>query len=545
MTRKILLIVFALVLAVIGAIGGWIGAVQSGVASKKPSEESKTPDHADDAPQLSPQTLKNLQVTTGKVALGEFVRHRSVLAAVVDPPINMRPVYAPLGGIVTAVRSVPGTIAATGASLVVLTRDAIPRPELKLTAEILTPVSENLHESISKLRTAASHLRIAQTELDRVRSFTATGTVEGLPILPRKAEIDVRYEVDRSQQEVANSRNELERHGLSAEEILAVEAGESPPRSQNLWKRALQRNGLWTEFSESLLQSLPERERDLPWSVAAIGELAAAGLATGELVKALKEVAKLSEHFVEVAGLLLQGHTVAYVRLLAEAGALEPVINIKAPSGGPPDWDIASVAVRPGQRIAAGETIVVLHDPRLMWLRLEPVGEDLRDVVMALEQQTLVAARPLIEKSGPEMTGLRIDRMETQGEARERGAGACVTWKNEPVGTPGEDGKRSWRLRSGLRYIVIIPIEVLKDRFVVPAVAVTDDGPDRVVFVADGEGFKKNIVHLEYEDDRQAVIANDGSIFPGDTIAMTGAFQLGLALQAGKGAVDAHAGHGH
>ena len=42
-----------------------------------------------------------------------------------------------------------------------------------------------------------------------------------------------------------------------------------------------------------------------------------------------------------------------------------------------------------------------------------------------------------------------------------------------------------------------------------------------------------------------AVVANDGALFEGDPVALTGAFALGLALQQDTGAVDPHAGHNH
>ena len=44
-----------------------------------------------------------------------------------------------------------------------------------------------------------------------------------------------------------------------------------------------------------------------------------------------------------------------------------------------------------------------------------------------------------------------------------------------------------------------------------------------------------------------AVVSNDGAVFPGDTIALRGAYALSLALQAGSGGgrADPHAGHHH
>jgi hypothetical protein len=180
-----------------------------------------------------------------------------------------------------------------------------------------------------------------------------------------------------------------------------------------------------------------------------------------------------------------------------------------------------------------------------MRLRLEPVGDELAHVARALEGGAVLSARPLLAGTGPELEGLRVDRLETRTALEERGSVAWVTCANEAVPAAGEGGSRSWRLRVGLRYLVRVPVEVLEGRFVLPAGAVTDAGPEKVVFVQDGATFQARPVHVEYEDDEVAVVANDGSLFPGDPVALSGAFALGLALQGGGGAVDPHAGHSH
>jgi multidrug efflux pump subunit AcrA (membrane-fusion protein) len=134
--------------------------------------------------------------------------------------------------------------------------------------------------------------------------------------------------------------------------------------------------------------------------------------------------------------------------------------------------------------------------------------------------------------------------MDTRSDLRTRGAVAYVTCENEPLS--GRVGAaRSWRLRTGLRYLVRVPVESLEDRFVLPAEAVTSIGAERIVFLRDGDGFISRPVHVEHEDDEVAVIANDGSLFPGDPVVMRGAFALGLALHAGSAAADPHAGHDH
>jgi hypothetical protein len=338
---------------------------------------------------------------------------------------------------------------------------------------------------------------------------------------------------------------ELERHGLSPEEIEAVAGGALPPGNLRLWRRALENNGLWGVAESRILDALPEHDRALPWCVAAIGELAAAGLATTKLAAALRETPGLAEHFVEAAALLLEGHSVERVRLLSRQGALEPEMKLVAPTGGPEAWDAVEVLVRPGERVEAGAPLVVLHDARTMWLRLEPVGEEIRHVLEAVRSGVEVRATPLLEGSGPTLEGLRVERLATRGEEAARGAVAFVSCANEPVVAEGASS-RSWRLRVGLRYLVRVPVERLERRFVLPAGAVTSIGPEKVVFLRDGETFRSVPVHVEYEDEEVAVLANDGSLFPGDPVVTSGAFALGLALQVdGGGSADPHAGHNH
>jgi multidrug efflux pump subunit AcrA (membrane-fusion protein) len=134
--------------------------------------------------------------------------------------------------------------------------------------------------------------------------------------------------------------------------------------------------------------------------------------------------------------------------------------------------------------------------------------------------------------------------MDTRGELEERGAVAYVVCGNEPVPAAGSPS-RSWKLRSGLRYLVRVPVEVLAGRFVLPAGAVTERGPERIAFLQDGSTYRPVPVYVEYEDDEVVVIANDGSIFPGDPVVTSGAFALGLALQLESAAPDPHAGHSH
>jgi hypothetical protein len=88
-------------------------------------------------------------------------------------------------------------------------------------------------------------------------------------------------------------------------------------------------------------------------------------------------------------------------------------------------------------------------------------------------------------------------------------------------------------------------VQTLTGRFVVPSDAVVPRGPDSVLVLKEGAGFRLVPVHVEYSDATTAVIANEG-VFPGDIVVLRGAYALSLALQAGSGGGgDPHAGHHH
>jgi multidrug efflux pump subunit AcrA (membrane-fusion protein) len=533
-------ILFGVLLTALGLVVGR-GLASSGTSPGAAEEEASAPHGAEDEGRLSPQTLRGLGVVVEPVRREEFLRTRPVQAVVVARPLGSRPVTAPLGGIVVGLDVDVGHLVRPGAVLATIARDPIPRPKPELTAEVLTPLNESVHDISARLRTAAGHVELTRRELGRIQPFLQDHTI------PLKTEIDLRYELERQEKEVANASADLALHGLTGEEIALVESGGAPPASRRLWQRVLEQNGLWTDQSEAIHAELTKGPClcDLPWCVTAIGELTSTGLATDALVDALRESEPMRIHFPDVAGLLLDGMPLQTVRTLAEGGALEPRIVLRAPDGAAIGWDVETVPVRRGQRVEPGDVLVDLHDAQRMWLRLQPVGAEIPLVVRAVEEGTPLLARPLVEGAGVVLKGVVLQRMLTHAGAEDRGGGAIAEVENRVLGSPGGDSLRSWALRVGLRYLVEVPIARMPDRFVLPFDAVTDHGPDRVVFLADGSTFRPQPVHVEYEDDRIVVIADDGSLFDGDPVVVHGAFALGLALKRGPAVADPHAGHSH
>jgi multidrug efflux pump subunit AcrA (membrane-fusion protein) len=125
-----------------------------------------------------------------------------------------------------------------------------------------------------------------------------------------------------------------------------------------------------------------------------------------------------------------------------------------------------------------------------------------------------------------------------------------VTLPNDPLirEARGEGAREfvGWRYKPGQRMQLEVPVEEWPDRIVLPATAVAQDGVENYVFRENGDHFDRAPVHVEYRDPQRVVVANDGTLFPGDRIAMSAAQQLQLAIknQTG-GAIDPHAGHQH
>ena len=542
MVRSLGVIALGCVLTLIGLVGGWMAAQQQAAPSADPHAADAQADDAAESQELDKRTLANLGVTVGPAKRSTFVRHRAVQAVIEDRPQNLQPIVSPLGGIVIELKTEAGSSIDADAPIIVLARDPIPRPRPDLTADILKPISEEVHEAVAALRSSIGKLKIVEANLARVRNARKGRSGDALPIL-RKAEIEYQNEKAALELDRHAAEHELERHGLSEAAIADVAAGKAPPPNAQLWAHTLRVHGLWPKAATAVQQALPEDERHRPWVAAAIGELSANGLATQALADALREHPVLATHFAEVAGLLMQGTPLETITLIGEAGALEATTVLRAPRR-VDTWDVQQVLVRPGQRIEAGDVLVKLHDARTMWLRLEPIGDELGFIVQALSRGDKLTAKPLLPDSGPVLKDLQLRRMATFTEAHERGGRAYARAPNERLCPEGVEIACSWQLRVGLRYVVQIPVDRMEKRFVFPVGAVTSRGPDRVVYIQDGETFRAQPVRVEFEDDEWTVVADDGGIFEDDPVVQSGAFALGIALQAGNENADTH-GHSH
>ena len=211
---------------------------------------------------------------------------------------------------------------------------------------------------------------------------------------------------------------------------------------------------------------------------------------------------------------------------------------------------VQSLNISKGDFVQAGDTLCVLADYSDLYLKGQAFEQEADELTRCLENGWSVEAIQEINNKNKELIkNLQIDYLDNQIETDARIFSVYVdlpnTIEHENVRS---DGERfiTWRFKPGQRMQLRIPVETWKKQIVLPVEAIATEGAESFVFQENGDHFDRRPVHVLYKDQLWAVIQNDGAIFPGDKIALTGAHQMQMALKnKAGGAVDPHAGHNH
>lgn len=213
-------------------------------------------------------------------------------------------------------------------------------------------------------------------------------------------------------------------------------------------------------------------------------------------------------------------------------------------------YEIQSLKVELGKSVTAGETLAILTDHAELFIEGNAFDKDVAAVNRAVEKDWPVQAIVEGDEVRPEIiAGLKILYVSGNVDPESRTFHFYVRLPNALLrDVSGQDGHRfiSWRYKPGQRVQLTVPVEQWKDRVVLPIEAVAQDGVETYVFSPNGDHFDRRPVHVEYRDRINVIVANDGSLFPGDAVVLAGAQQMQLALKnKSGGGIDPHAGHNH
>jgi len=210
---------------------------------------------------------------------------------------------------------------------------------------------------------------------------------------------------------------------------------------------------------------------------------------------------------------------------------------------------LQDLAVHKGQSVSAGETLAVLVEYSELYVEGLAFEQDIAQLRRASAEGWKVDAIFDEPGAGPRIVeDLEFAYLANQVDMESRTLPFYVRLPNEIAKDRRTDGNRyiEWKYLPGQRLQLRVPVEQMPNQIVLPVEAVAREGAESFVFQQNGDHFDRVPVHVAYRDQYSVVIASDGSLFPGDVVAMRGAHQMQMALKnKAGGGVDPHAGHSH
>ena len=227
----------------------------------------------------------------------------------------------------------------------------------------------------------------------------------------------------------------------------------------------------------------------------------------------------------------------------------------RSPADPPVPLTLERIAAHAGDAVETGDPLAELSDLRLLYIEGRAFERDAAAVAAAARENGRITALPT-DSLGPDaepIRGLEVAYVGSRVDGASRALPFYVLLPNEVVrddrvsSAAGPAGRFiSWKYRPGQRMRLRVPVETFENIIVLPVAAVAEAGAERFVFVENGATFERRPVRVEYRDADSVVVADDGSLLPGETVAVTAAHQLQMALKnAAGGGADPHAGHNH
>ena len=256
--------------------------------------------------------------------------------------------------------------------------------------------------------------------------------------------------------------------------------------------------------------------------------------------------------------LLLHGLSEQQVQDIFQTRKLLKALTIRAPehshtgNGSHVDhwFHVQSLPVSLGEQVDAGQELCVLADHCELFVEGRAFEDDAQRLQRAVREAWNVAATLLVgERQTETVEGLRLLYLADHIDPESRAFRFYLRLPNEIVLDQRSSADRryiEWRFKPGQRMELRVPVEQWSERIVLPVDAVVEEGAEMYVYRQNGDHFDRVPVHVEYRDRSSVVVANDGSLFPGDVVAGQGAYQIHLALKnKSGGGIDPHAGHNH
>lgn len=210
---------------------------------------------------------------------------------------------------------------------------------------------------------------------------------------------------------------------------------------------------------------------------------------------------------------------------------------------------VEHLTVKPGQHVETGTLLCRLGDYQQLHIQGRAFERDLNVVRNAMRQGWRASAKLEQRVDSTTVTDLEILYVDPTIDEKSRSARFFIAMENVQQAPRSMGGRTyaDWQFRPGQQIDIRIPVEKFAGRLVVPIDAIARDGPKQYVFQVSGNTFVRQEVTIDYRDEEFAVISEADEILEGKSIAMSGAYQLQLALlnRSRGGGGGGHHGHSH
>ena len=482
-------------------------------ANAQPAEARESEhDHAhSDAASLlvSEAAKKNLGLTEKflqPIELRSFTRTLSVPSIIVDNPGRTRLlVSAPMTGIVTHVHAVTGEAIKPGDLIL----------EMRLTHEDLVTAQKEYLQTLGDRD-------IELKQIARIEGLATAGAVSN------KTLIDRQFSRDKLESQLRSQREALRLHGLSDQQISHID----------------EQRRLLTEIQIVAPHPDDHSDEELHLSLQKGQKLSAQSASANPF-----RVASVAEHDGAHPATQPKNIQPKNLRLEATLSAASLPAAMQHSADDSHLLVLQDLHVQKGQVVNAGDALCVLADYKELLIEGQAFEAEANVIAKAKLANWSIEAVMGDNSDASRIKNLQLSRVDNEIDPATRTLKFYVALSNELVDesvTPEGQRHVTWKYRTGQRLQILLPVEQWTEQIVLPIDAVVREGLDSYVFQQNGDHFERVAVHEVYRDQTQVVIGNDGALYPGDVVAMRGAYQMQLALknQAG-GAVDPHAGHNH
>lgn len=255
---------------------------------------------------------------------------------------------------------------------------------------------------------------------------------------------------------------------------------------------------------------------------------------------------------------VMQGQFVTAIAILAPTTSatpakVEPVAKSEDPKAtplvAPPAlFELKDLKAQLGEQVQVGQLLCTLADHRALYIEGRAFKQESSLLEKATQNGWKIQAEFAEEANAwpPFEAELKIRHLANSVDPTSRTFGFYIPLENQSR-TYQSDGQARlvWRFRPGQRVHLKVPTEKYEGVFVLPIDAVVHEGAESYVFRQNGDFFERKPVRVLLEEREIVLLADDGSVGPGQFIARNAASTLNRAIKAQAAGGGGDHGHSH